>query len=274
MKPLRTYVKKALLVIISTLRLDVVLGKLGYQKISTKSLERPSEESDHHYVLDYYGKSSAKQIDIRTLPEFGPYAATVIQHGTTYLYYDRLFTIYQALGNYKRYGGKMNFAEVGVYHGGGSYFMALMTKNLGLSGASLYSFDTFEGHSSLDVRPDKDPYHRPKDFADTEYAGVKKYLEEFENVHVIKGRFQDTCSLVENEKFYFVHLDVDIYDPTLFALKFFGQCLEVGGAIVVDDYGFKTCPGVRAAVDEFVNIQPNYFFMELLTGQCILIRKN
>lgn len=262
----KIYTKKVMISAFRISGLDFVLGILGYVNIHKKS--------DYHYVLDYYGKSSTKQADIRSLPDFGALAATVIKHGKTYLYYDRLFTIYQALRNYKGYKGKLNFAEIGVYRGGNSYFMALVAKRLEFGDASLYCFDTFEGHSSLDVRLDMDPYHRPKDFEDTEYADVKNYLGEFENVHVIKGRFQDTCSQIENKKFHFVHLDVDIYDPTIFTLNFFDKYLENGGAIVVDDYGFQTCPGARAAVDEFMNASPNYFFLELLTGQGILIKKN
>jgi hypothetical protein len=259
-------IKKAILNTKNVFSSDFILGKLEYEIVRKKK--------GYHSVLDYYGRSSKKQADIRFLPEFGTLAATVIQQGRTLLYYDRLFTIYQVLRNFKSYSGKLNFAEIGVYRGGSSYFTALSAKNLGIGDVTLYCFDTFEGHSALDVRSEKDASHYPRLFGDAEYVDVKKYLEEFDNVIVLKGRFQDTCSQVENKKFHFVHLDVDIYDPTIFALNFFDKYLDSGAVIIVDDYGFQTCPGIRTAVEEFLSANPNYLRLELLTGQCILIKKN
>ena len=71
---------------------------------------------------------------------------------------------------------------------------------------------------------------------------------------------------------HFVHLDMDIYEPTIFALKFFNDRLVKGGVILLDDYGFDTCPGIPRAVQEFTETQPGYFGMSLLTGQYLLIK--
>jgi hypothetical protein len=248
---------------IKILGLDGALKKMGYAHA----------DIDHHHVLDYYGRSSSKQTDIRSLPGFGPLATKVIRQGRTYLYYDRLFTIFQALTNCQRIDSPLNLVEVGVYQGGTSYFIAAASQTLDLSGTHLYCFDTFEGHSALDIDESKDPYHRAGHFDDTEYERVKKYLGEFRNVDVIKGRFQETCQILEGKPLHVAHLDVDIYGPTIFGLNFFDERLAVGGVVVVDDYGFTSCPGAKAAVDEFVNDRPDYFFMELLTGQAVLVKK-
>ena len=42
--------------------------------------------------------------------------------------------------------------------------------------------------------------------------------------------------------------------------------------VVVDDYGFTTCPGATAAVDAFVAAHPEYATVHLLSGQCVLVR--
>lgn len=70
------------------------------------------------------------------------------------LCYDRLYTIYQALSNRKHHaaGMALHLAEVGVYKGGTSYFILAVLESLGLHPATLHGFDTFEGHSSEDVR--------------------------------------------------------------------------------------------------------------------------
>jgi len=38
------------------------------------------------------------------------------------------------------------------------------------------------------------------------------------------------------------------------ATEFFYSWLETGGVIVFDDYGWPSCPGARAAVDEVFKI--------------------
>jgi O-methyltransferase len=232
------------------------------------------QQPGYQYVPTYY-RCVKKHIDIRALPVFGPLAEQAIGQGKTLLDYDRIYTIYQALTNLARFaapGDTFNLAEVGVYRGGMSYFIASAAHALGLNPSRLFSFDTFEGHSARDVRSDLEPRHLPGMFCDTSLAAVKEYLEPLCNVTLDEGRFQENCSAISSLKFHFAHLDVDIYAPTAFALDFFDTRLIVGGTIVVDDYGFITCPGARKAVDEFMNLRPNYLALHLLTGQCVLVK--
>lgn len=233
------------------------------------------ERAGYHYVPDYYGRSAGKHDDIRTLPVFGQLANDTIAQQRTLLYYDRLYTIYQALRHVKnlpasRHG--FNIAEVGVYKGGTSYFMASMIDAIDLKPTGLHCFDTFEGHPGEDIRTQFNGAHVAKTFGDTSFEAVQGYLSRFNNVALYKGRFQETCHQVESLKFHFVHLDVDIYEPMTFALDFFDSRLVVGGSIVVDDYGFLTCLGVKQAVTKFLASQRNYFSLHLLTGQNILIK--
>jgi hypothetical protein len=71
-----------------------------------------------------------------------------------------------------------------------------------------------------------------------------------------------------------VHLDVDIYAATRACLDFFADALLVGGIIIVDDYGFKTCEGAMLAVDSFLEESNNFMKFHLETGQCLLIRNS
>ncbi len=229
----------------------------------------------YHYVPDVYGRSAHKHLDIRTLPVFGETAAEVIAQGRTLLYYDRLYTIYQALTNAQRnFAGaadNLHAAEVGVYKGGGSYFINSILRSLGVENAYLHCFDTFEGHASADVQT-ADTFQRPGMFEDTQYESVKQYLQPFPDTRLYKGRFQEQCAQVADHKFCFAHLDVDLYEVTKVALEFFAPRLFAGAAIIVDDYGFATCLGVKQAVDEFM-AEPNGFVgFHLLTGQFLLIK--
>lgn len=233
-------------------------------------------KTDYHYVPDIYGHAAYKQIPLNKIPDFGELASRVIQGKRSTLYYDRLHTIYQSLAYLKsRFepSEALNLVEVGVYKGGTSYFIASVVKRLELQ-ATHHAFDTFEGHAAQDINSSIDTAHLPAMFSNTEFETVKKYLGEFENVLVFKGRFQDMAHELEQKKIHFVHFDVDIYDPTIFGLNFFHERLAPGGVIVVDDYGFTTCPGVKKAVDEFVAATPGYFSLSLLTGQYLLVKLN
>jgi hypothetical protein len=228
----------------------------------------------YHYVPDIYGHAAFKQIPLTDLPVFGELASQVIRDQRSTLYYDRLHVIFQALASLRsRFTSseKLNSVEVGVYKGGTSYFIASASKHFGLQ-ATHHCFDTFEGHAAQDINSSVDPEHLPAMFSDTEYESVKEYLSKFGTVHVFKGRFQDTCGELQGKQIHFVHFDVDIYDPTLFGLKFFENRMTPGGVIIVDDYGFITCPGVKKAVDEFVAATPGYFSISLLTGQYLLVK--
>jgi hypothetical protein len=234
------------------------------------------KSDDHHFVLNYHGRSSHKQVDIRETEVFGPIAKDVIGSGKTYLYYDRLFTIYNALINLHRVTSlneKLFLLEAGVYKGGGSYFMASILAQLGISNYHLYSVDTFEGHSALDLKDNSlDGTQKPGEFHETSFETVQSYLSKFPNVTVCKGRIQDVAVGLEDKKFGLVHLDMDIYQPTLFSLNFFNDRLIAGGIIVLDDYGFVSCPGVKKAVDEFLISNPSYNVFPLLSGQCLLLK--
>jgi hypothetical protein len=231
---------------------------------------------------EYLGKASYKRdnirqsklINIRDLHPFGPLAAGVIEPKKSLLYYDRLYTIYQALSNLKvrDVSTNLDMAEVGVYRGGTSYFILSVVSSLELGSAALHCFDTFEGHSSEDVRVEADSHQPVAAFNDTSFDAVAAYLGKFPNAKIYKGRFQDTSAGIADKTFAFVHIDVDLYEPTLFALKFFDGQLTEGGIFVVDDYGSMTCPGVQTAVDEFTARNKNYICLHLLIGQCVLIK--
>jgi O-methyltransferase len=80
--------------------------------------------------------------------------------------------------------------------------------------------------------------------------------------------FEDARDLT----FAFVHIDVDLYEPTRDAIAFFYPRLIPGGVIVCDDDGFVMCPGARRAIDEFIE-RCRVRVVRLPTGQAFLIRR-
>jgi hypothetical protein len=230
---------------------------------------------EYHIVKTIYGNRWHKLIDIRANSEFHNLSNIVINSKKTLLYYDRLYSIYNALLDFKRrfrVDQKINFLEVGVYKGGGSYFIASVIKNHFNDNVSLYSVDTFEGHSSTDLVKLDDGIHIPGLFSETSFQTVTSYLNCFDFVKVIKGRIQESVDFLPNDNYGFIYLDMDIYEPTIFSLNYFSNKLISGGIILLDDYNFETCPGINRAVLEFINFNSNFIHIPLQTGQCLLIK--
>ena len=221
-------------------------------------------KKDFHYVPIIFGKRWRKTEDIRKEAEFYDLALKVIEAKTVSPHWYRLYYLYQCLRNVLENG--MNVAEIGVYKGGGSYFIASVIKDV--PGVKMFTIDTFQGHSKQDL-PEREGDHFEGHFGDIDFERVANYLKPFSFVEVIKGRIQDVVNRLP-DKFHFVHLDVDIYQPTLFSLNFFGRRMIKKGVIVVDDYGTSTCPGVKKAVDSYCQGK-KIIKINLESGQCILI---
>jgi O-methyltransferase len=54
------------------------------------------------------------------------------------------------------------------------------------------------------------------------------------------------------DRFAFVSLDVDLYEPTLAGLRYFYPRLSLGGFIFIHDYNNRRYMGVRQAVADFL----------------------
>jgi O-methyltransferase len=137
------------------------------------------------------------------------------------------------------------FAEIGVYRGATSRFL------LGCApGRTLYLFDTFEGFPLEDREPENREDPR---FRDTSSEAVRRALGAGDNVVIRKGRFPGTAVGLEAERFAFVLLDLDVFDPTLAGLEFFYPRLAPGAYLFVHDYNSpESNQACRRAVTKFM----------------------
>jgi O-methyltransferase len=216
----------------------------------------------------YYLSGAAKKLDLRAIAGFSDLARTVIAEGRTAMDYDRLYTLWQAVqGAPEGYP----IAEVGAYLGGSARFIAETLRQSGRP-PRFYVCDTFAGHPR--VAPEIDVVHRAAEkFQDTSVERVAAYLGDAANIEIVAGDIVDTSARLAHEPaFGFVHVDVDVYPATRFCLRFFAPRLARGGVMVVDDYGFITCPGAKQAVDEFIAASREFRLFHLLTGQAVLFR--
>jgi len=179
---------------------------------------------------------------------------------------DRMFMLLQWLDFALAAPGEV--AEFGVWRGG----TALLLRDHLLSQGpdrTLHLFDSFAGLP--EANPAKDNHHRKGDLADTSEVAVRHLFKGSAGVVIHPGRFEETIAAVQEERFCFAHIDADLYSSVLLATDFTFPRLNPGGVIVYDDYGFRTCAGARAAVDEYfakAAARPVY----LTTGQCVAIK--
>lgn len=137
-----------------------------------------------------------------------------------------------------------DYAECGVYRG---YSAEIIAR--GMEGGTLWLFDSFCGHGDPGEF-DKREIHPKGRYCDTSVERVLEKLPLGRAYRPVVGYIPDTFSAVNGEKFRFVHIDVDHYEPTKAACEFFKPRMVPGGIIRFDDYTSGDCPGARKAVDE------------------------
>ncbi len=155
---------------------------------------------------------------------------------------DRRWMVHQLLKLISSVPG--DTAECGVYKGATSYLICQAANDIR---REHFIFDSFEG---LSQPASEDGTHWTKGDLATPLERAKANLP-FPGVSYHKGWIPDRFQDVADRSFAFVHIDVDLYQPTLDSLKFFYPRLNLGGIMVCDDYGFLTCPGATKAFDEF-----------------------
>jgi len=164
------------------------------------------------------------------------------------LYDARLATMRLLADEIKKRGVSGDVAELGVYQG---TFAAEL--NRAFPDRTLRLFDTFEGFSARDVRPEAENGYsgaQAGDFADTGLERVKSRLPHPDAAVFYPGRFPDTAP-EEETTYALVSLDADLYLPTRSGLEYFYPRLSAGGAMLIHDYNSARFGGVSRAVDEY-----------------------
>lgn len=183
---------------------------------------------------------------------------------------ERKYSLYQLAQSVQSVPG--DTVECGAFHGGGSYL--IMRGQEGGARKIHHIFDSFRGLS--EPQPEDNPtgslspFWSPHDLAAAETV-VHENLNGWGEFRTYSGWIPDEFHRVDGRSFSFVHLDVDLYQPTLDAISFFYGRTAPGGLIVCDDYGSQLCPGAKRAIDEFLNDKPERV-IHLTTGQGVIVK--
>ena len=131
-------------------------------------------------------------------------------------------------------------ADLGTCRGGTAYILRKLAPD-----KHLQMFDTWEG------TPYDDPLcHHKKGEWKASLEECKKLVGNGDMTHYYQGVFPELKPALQ--QFCFVYVDMDTEQATRDAIEFFWPRLVQGGKMVIDDYGWGPCSGVKKAVDEFI----------------------
>ncbi len=169
-------------------------------------------------------------------------------------YFDkvRFYSIWLQIEKLKNDDVKGDFVELGVHKGETAKIIHEMDKN-----RTLHLLDTFEGFSEIDLQHENKQggKYTTSEFSDTSLEAVIKHIDGGDKIQFYPGHFPETASALTDKQFAFVHLDADLYLPTIEGLKFFYPRLSPGGVIIVHDYNHNW-EGIKKAFDEFMPTIP------------------
>ena len=136
--------------------------------------------------------------------------------------------------------------ECGTYMGGSARLISKATNY----SKRLDVFDTFEGMPAQHVL---DSNGCVAGDLNCSLDRVMGNTADCPNIIFHKGVVPDSLDVIKDEKFSFVYLDMDLYQPTIDALNFFWSRVVSGGAILLDD-AWSIRP-ITNAIEEFANYQ-------------------
>jgi O-methyltransferase len=197
-------------------------------------------------VLKYYKRNPGEKVGLELLKDL--YAAeasslSILFRGATPVLFSpgELLNLWQQARLLKDHGGA--FAEVGAFQGTSA---ELVCKTKG--DRQFYVFEAFAG-LPCPTREIDDRFHEGL-FRSGEQQ-LRRRLQRYPNTTIIAGYFPNTADLILTERFSYVHIDLDLYEPTCDALNFFYPRLLAGGRIITHDY--SQSEGVWRAVDDFLS---------------------
>jgi hypothetical protein len=165
-------------------------------------------------------------------------------------------------------------AEGGVFKGD---FAAHISRCF--SDRRIWLFDTFRGFDDRDVNVDvKKGFSTGTEGLFLNYPFIDNVICKLanpKNAIIKEGFFPKTTvgdEVLYGEQFVFVHLDFDLYEPTLAGLRFFYPKMVGGGVILIHDFFTEFFSGVQQGVREFCE-EENIHYTPIGDGFSVAITK-
>ncbi len=178
---------------------------------------------------------------------------------------DRLFVVQEVCKSLSSLKGEM--IEFGVNSGVTASIMLHSCHS-----ADYWGVDSFEGLSQPDPLVDGTRWAKGE-LASPIHTARDRLAAWSDRVNLVKGWIPECLGKIPDElRFKFVHLDLDLYEPTRASLFWVAPKVTNFGVVICDDSGFRSCPGATRAVNEFMQTFGDYRMFDLPTGQSLLMR--
>jgi O-methyltransferase len=160
------------------------------------------------------------------------------------------------------------FAECGVWKGGTALMLARVLRPV--NEKKLRLFDSFQGLPKVDQ--ETDPWFHQGQYSAKSVQVVEKVLGDFaDRVEIHCGWIPETFKGLEDKRYAFAHIDVDIYQSNWDCCEYFYPRMVAGGVILFDEYAFAAARGEKEAVDKFFADKPESP-ITLPTGQAMVLK--
>ena len=158
-----------------------------------------------------------------------------------------------------------NFLEIGVFHGVTArnvceLLYKIHKNDFNYIGVDLFSVNDQNSHETIPSTSFSNPFKKfyfstIKRQDPYSIEAVKDLLSKFKNnVHLIQGNSNSILKKIDMSKIDYVFLDGGHhYDTVINDLNSCIEVLENNGTILCDDYDLTYAPGVKKAIDEFVD---------------------
>jgi len=177
-----------------------------------------------------------------------------------------------------------NFLEIGVFHGVTARNVCELLYSIHKEDFKYIGVDLFgENAENIDEIIPNTKFINPLKKIYFEYIlrqdpysieAVSNLLKKFENnAHLIKGNSNKLLQKIDMSKIDYVFLDGGhAYETVKNDLNYSKPVLDKNGTILCDDYNLSYAPGVKRAIDEFVN--DNNLKSEIISARFAKIEKN
>ena len=149
-----------------------------------------------------------------------------------------------------------DLAEIGVWRGGSGIMMRAVPRAMGDTRRKVWLADSFQGYPHPDAAQypaDKDDAHRIFPELSVSLDTVKQNFERYglndDQLCYLPGWYRDTLPTAPIKRIALLHLDCDMYESNMLALRSLYGKVAPGGYVIIDDYG--AVAGCRQAVIDF-----------------------
>ena len=188
--------------------------------------------------------------------------------------YVRRYNLTRFLAHYELYKRVADLSgsivECGVYRGAGLFTWAKLLEifHPGDRLRKVIGFDNFTGFTGITEKDGPERPERSKTVGG--WSPARHYHELLEHVDIfhqdsfmprakrielVEGNLQETARkyVADNPglRIALLHLDVDVYEPTIAALNAFYPLVMKGGLVIFDEYGATEWAGETRAVEEY-----------------------